>query len=1011
MAGQKTLIALVAALFATVVNASENSRGPNGIDAVGLKMPDGTTNLTGDDIPVGQVETGRPPKDSLDSAGNQNSQVNPIEVWRQNVMITSADQELTDHAAYTSGIMVGSGFGVAPEANLYSSAFVTQSSAGYIDALVSLQRIATRPNAAGPRVINNSWQKSLATLTSTDGNSLLTLGVDWMASEHEVLMVFGGNQDEMRPIPTDNYNGMTIGSSAKVGTTYSKVAVGNSFHDDEDAAGDRTSIDLIAPGEGVALTGLGDAPGAVNGTSFAAPHVTGTVALLQQYGDFQTANVGGDQWGQGNHVRHEIMKAVLLNSADKKAGVHGSTRTIVSDDDTSNYTWEDSTAFTDDFQPLDMQMGAGHLNARRALTQFKSGEWDVASSIPAIGWDHHETGGIGTTLSYPFAEEVSGYVAITLAWDRQIDKIGGSDTVYDPSNAFIGADINDLDLFLVPVGWDDLLEDAVAMSISFEDNVEHIFAEVPADDYEIVVFHGGGPGTDQDYGLAWWTAGSGEPIAGDFDNDNDVDGDDLDEWRMDFAVSAGSDADGDGDSDGNDLLAWQRNLGASAAVVATTPVPEPGTSLLCFVALTALSVGRRSMNRRMAAFLVGIGVAAIAGQPVIAANLELLRNSRPVTSAEAADGAPTGGMVHDFFVTSDADLLAISPEISASVYKHRYGSNREAPDAELVAMLPAVGASSFLKLPGDTIVLGGGFTVPGSAWGDLSNDGSQNNFHFGRLTTADAGTFSGSFFVRGESVPIELPFTMSLPIADAVQTLPMSERLSLFADEPRVIPPSPVIPTGPDLNQVTSADFRGTVSIELTRRSRETTEREQKFGAPSGIVHDFYVTTSTDLISIGNVGIEGTAYQHPRGSDRKPSNDRVLRLWPASSADSFLTTPGTTRGLGKGFYGTEDAEIVWYDESDDGPLDEFLFARLTTNDTGSFAGDINVRGPNGRVTLPFQFALPGTESDMALLDQEQTYRLELAFGDSPTAQVPEPSAWLLGVIGIALFARRRGGTA
>ncbi|HMO84213.1 MAG TPA: hypothetical protein PKC18_04745, partial [Lacipirellulaceae bacterium] len=110
----------------------------------------------------------------------------------------------------------------------------------------------------------------------------------------------------------------------------------------------------------------------------------------------------------------------------------------------------------------------------------------------------------------------------------------------------------------------------------------------------------------------------------------------------------------------------------------------------------------------------------VTAQPILAAEMTLVRSSRPVTTAEAAGGAPLGGMVHDFFVTSDADLLVLGPEINVSIYKHPYNSNREAPDPELVTAFPAVGASSFLRLPGDTIVLGGGFTGPGSAWGDLS---------------------------------------------------------------------------------------------------------------------------------------------------------------------------------------------------------------------------------------------------------------------------------------------------
>ncbi|MBA3484161.1 MAG: PEP-CTERM sorting domain-containing protein [Pirellulales bacterium] len=83
------------------------------------------------------------------------------------------------------------------------------------------------------------------------------------------------------------------------------------------------------------------------------------------------------------------------------------------------------------------------------------------------------------------------------------------------------------------------------------------------------------------------------PIAGDFDGDGTVDGDDLAQWRGDFG-GPGSDADGDGDSDGNDFLIWQRNLGQSSATPSAAAVPEPGAlALLAVGALGLAAAGRR----------------------------------------------------------------------------------------------------------------------------------------------------------------------------------------------------------------------------------------------------------------------------------------------------------------------------------------------------------------------------------------------------------------------------------
>ena len=71
----------------------------------------------------------------------------------------------------------------------------------------------------------------------------------------------------------------------------------------------------------------------------------------------------------------------------------------------------------------------------------------------------------------------------------------------------------------------------------------------------------------------------------DFDNDGDVDADDLAQWDADYG-GAGSDADSDGDSDGIDFLTWQQQNGSGVPVMAaTSAVPEPSTLLLAGLAV------------------------------------------------------------------------------------------------------------------------------------------------------------------------------------------------------------------------------------------------------------------------------------------------------------------------------------------------------------------------------------------------------------------------------------------
>ena len=71
----------------------------------------------------------------------------------------------------------------------------------------------------------------------------------------------------------------------------------------------------------------------------------------------------------------------------------------------------------------------------------------------------------------------------------------------------------------------------------------------------------------------------------DFDEDGDVDSDDLAQWQGDFGLNADNDAHNDGDSDGADFLAWQQQRGSPPpATPAADAVSEPATLLPLAVA-------------------------------------------------------------------------------------------------------------------------------------------------------------------------------------------------------------------------------------------------------------------------------------------------------------------------------------------------------------------------------------------------------------------------------------------
>jgi hypothetical protein len=104
---------------------------------------------------------------------------------------------------------------------------------------------------------------------------------------------------------------------------------------------------------------------------------------------------------------------------------------------------------------------------------------------------------------------------------------------------------------------------------------------------DLFITYAAGNGND----VSLFTAGSMIATA-DFDEDGDVDGDDLMRWRNNFGTGTThmtGDADGDLDVDSGDFLTWQRQLGMSPALFpASTPVPEPATCWLFIVATAGI---------------------------------------------------------------------------------------------------------------------------------------------------------------------------------------------------------------------------------------------------------------------------------------------------------------------------------------------------------------------------------------------------------------------------------------
>ncbi|HEY9747943.1 MAG TPA: S8 family serine peptidase, partial [Allocoleopsis sp.] len=475
-----------------------NSLGEAGIDAYRLQVP--PYNLTGNKIAIGQVEIGRPGKFGVDKAVSQSWAIALLRVFFRDGPAKS-NSHVDSHAQNVASIMVSADpamRGVAPKARLYSSAVGLLNRNGQPEECLSAQHIAQQ-NGGDIRAINFSFGESLLQdprpRARLDGNALLTLCLDWSTRVHDVLYVVAGNQGRGGiSIPTDNFNGVNVAFTRRFGSNgpFAQVDAAN-LGDElvsptgerslglESNVGPRRAIGLVAPGSNIVALNPDGKTARVTGTSFAAPHVTGTIALLQEFADGARRR-NSKQWGLDAR-RHEVMKAVLLNSADKvkdrgDGWSLGMSRTIF---DQNQQDWLASDAYRDRTIPLNRQMGTGQLNTFRAYQQFQPGQWSPSAPVPPIGWDFRAV--IATDAnSFAFQDYVleqplqqGSFVSVTLAWDRYVElQDQNRNGEYDINESFRDRGLNNLDIYLMRAEDNDPAN-SIWASVSEVDSVEHIF--------------------------------------------------------------------------------------------------------------------------------------------------------------------------------------------------------------------------------------------------------------------------------------------------------------------------------------------------------------------------------------------------------------------------------------------------------------------------------------------------------------------------------------------------------
>lgn len=426
--------------------------------------------LTGKGVNVGQLELDHPDKTHPMLNGG----------W----IIQNPDGTgNSDHATHVAGILMGQSYsvggityeGVAPGMHLQTTGWTGDDVVGLRQAVDWLM---LSPKAD---IVNMSAGVPLNAKPALDVIS------DWAAAERDTLFVVAAGNEGWDGKPRQNsmanpgsgYNVLTVGSLGTFAApeNYHQVRETSSQGLDTDT---HINPDIVAPGGEIMSAKMGGTVSSLSGTSFAAPHVAGTAALLHEY----STNQG---WGDDSRD-HKVLKSVLMNSADKSVK------------DKEGKDWSQSEAKASPTIALDDQLGAGGLNAYGAYKQYAAGEYGPGY-VPLMGWDFFDDLPSLDSRFYSFEDTLEGgsMLTATLIWDRHVTRTG--DTF-----SYLGLD--DLDLWLwwgSEKGKKETRYDLLS-SYGYNDTAELIYQALPQDGWytlEVDWFSNSSGLAADDYALSW----------------------------------------------------------------------------------------------------------------------------------------------------------------------------------------------------------------------------------------------------------------------------------------------------------------------------------------------------------------------------------------------------------------------------------------------------------------------------------------------------------------------------
>jgi len=213
----------------------------------------------------------------------------------------SADPVCADHGTHVAGTIGGTTYGVAKSVQIRGVRVLNCKGEGTVSGIIAAVDWV-RANAERPAVANLSLGGDYSLALNTAVTELVQSGIS--------VAVAAGNEkaDACRVSPASAVGVVTVAASTR--TDAAAVFFSNWGR----------CVDLYAPGSEITSTLPGGKTGAMSGTSMAAPHVAGAMAMVKASGDRRSSQVS--RWLL-RHATTRVLTQNPLGTPDRLLNING----------------------------------------------------------------------------------------------------------------------------------------------------------------------------------------------------------------------------------------------------------------------------------------------------------------------------------------------------------------------------------------------------------------------------------------------------------------------------------------------------------------------------------------------------------------------------------------------------------------------------------------------------------------------------------------------------------------